>query len=118
MLADGIYGLSYKSANGDDPGGEALAVLRNGKVLGSDPWGGMFAGSYVYDEEKQADTVEVRLEMPPDGILVTGESVGPEGAAVDLVCRFSCREPRAPAVVEIGGQPVALELTYLGPLPG
>jgi len=118
MLDEGLYGLSYAGEHqGEVDHGQGLAVLRNGKILGSDRWGGVFTGSYEYDPVSQANNVHVRLEMPPDAMLVTGFSSGPEGATLDILGAFERAAPVSSAVVEIAGVPVAIELTYLGPLP-
>jgi hypothetical protein len=118
MLDEGIYGVSYTGEHmGEVDGGNGLAVLRNGKILGSDRWGGVFAGSYEYDPINKMNTVHVRLEMPPDATLVTGFSSGPDGATLDIVGAFERAAPISSTVVEIAGMPVAIELTYLGPLP-
>jgi transcriptional regulator with XRE-family HTH domain len=118
MLDEGIYGLKYTSGvNGDAESGNGLAVLRNGKILGSDRLGGVFGGSYEYDPVTKVNRVHVRLEMPPGGTLVTGFSSGPEGATIDVVASIGRAAPVSSAVVEVGGQPLEIELTYLGPLP-
>jgi hypothetical protein len=95
----------------------ALATLRDGRILGSDPWGGVFSGSCRFDAEKRLNTVELRLELPPDGRLITGFSAGPAGASLDIVCAFEGTAPKIATMVEVAGAPVRVELTYLGPLP-
>ncbi len=46
MLQDGLYGLHYAAAHGGEPAGaRGLAVLREGRFLGSDPWGAVFTGT-------------------------------------------------------------------------
>jgi hypothetical protein len=50
-------------------------------------------------------------------MLVTGFSSGPDGATVDIVAAFERAAPVSSTVVEIAGTQVAIELTYLGPLP-
>ena len=48
MLRDGIYGLAYATGRERMPTeGSALATLRDGRILGSDPWGGVFSGSWL-----------------------------------------------------------------------
>lgn len=116
MLANGLYDLRFQSiASEHDSGGSALAVLRNGKILGSDPWGGVFAGSCEFDTQARATKVRVRLGVPPEGQLVTGFSAGPEGAVLDIVGAFKHDTPET--VVRVAGAKVKLHLTYLGPLP-
>jgi len=119
MLDEGLYGLSYRAEEEETgpEGGDALAVLRNGKILGSDRWGGVFAGSYVYDAACKLNRVHVRLDMPPDGVLVTGYRSGPAGETLEIVATFERAAPVSQAVVKVEGKAVAVELTYIGPLP-
>lgn len=118
MLDEGIYGLNYKGENmGELDGESALAVLRNGKILGSDRNGGVFMGSYEYDPKRELNKVHVRMQVPPDGVLVTGYSAGPDGAVLDIVGAFERASPVATTVVEVAGRPVEVQLTYLSPLP-
>ncbi|HKZ95410.1 MAG TPA: helix-turn-helix domain-containing protein [Hyphomicrobiaceae bacterium] len=118
MFDEGIYGLTYKGEYlGQHEAGQGLAVLRNGKILGSDRWGGVFAGSYEYDPVNETNRMHVRIEVPPEGTLVTGFSAGTKGATLDIVGAFERAAPVASAVVDVGGRPVEIELTYLGPLP-
>jgi len=118
MLEDGIYGLDYRAPHArDDKGGSALAVLRDGKILGSDPWGGLFTGLYDYDTRHRLNKVRLRFDVPPEGVLVTGFCAGPAGATLDIVGAFERTAPTMATVVEVSGVPVEVQLTYLGPLP-
>ena len=119
MLEDGIYGLDYRAqdARGED-GGRALDILRDGKILGSDPWGGLFTGLYDYDPRHCLNKVRLRFDVPPEGVLVTGFCAGPKGATLDIVGAFERTAPKMVTVVDVSGTPVEVQLTYLGPLPG
>ncbi len=118
MLDEGIYGLAYTGEHlGEADGGDALAVLRNGKILGSDRWGGVFSGSYEYDAAAGTNKVHVRLDVPPEGVLVTGFSAGRDGATIDIVGCFERAAPEASITIDIAGRPVDIKLTYLGPVP-
>jgi hypothetical protein len=118
MLEDGIYGLRYTTlGEGQADGGSALAVLRAGRILGSDPWGGLFVGSCEFDPEACLNKVHVQFDVPPEGRLITGFSAGPEGAVLDIVGTVARASPLAATVVEVAGAQVSVELTYLGPLP-
>jgi transcriptional regulator with XRE-family HTH domain len=118
MLDEGIYGFTYKGEHmGVRDGDSALAVLRNGKILGSDRAGGVFAGSYEYDVVRQLNKVHVRMQVPPEGELVTGYAAGPDGAVLDIAGSFERAEPYSTTVVEVAGRPVEITLSYLGPLP-
>jgi hypothetical protein len=118
MLQDGIYGLHYASVGGGAAeAGNALAVLREGKILGSDPWGGVFTGSCEFDPGQRLSKVRLRLEVPPEGTLITGFSAGPAGATLEIVGAVARPAPEATAVVEVAGVPLSVQLTYIGPLP-
>jgi hypothetical protein len=118
MLQDGLYDLSYRSGEASDVArGYGVASLRGGQILGSDPWGGLFAGSYRYDAERGMSLVHVQLTAPPDGVLITGQEAGPSGSVFDLIAEFKAEGPRSTAVVDVDGSPVAVELSYIGPLP-
>lgn len=118
MMDEGIYGLEYRAEfMGEAETGSALAALRNGKILGSDRWGGVFVGSYDYDPVSERNSVHLRLSVPPEGRLITGFSAGPEGAAIDIVGSFERAAPLTKAVAEVAGHPVEVTMKYLGPLP-
>jgi hypothetical protein len=118
MLDDGVYGLSFESGGaGADPiRSEALAVLRGGCILGSDPHGGVFRGCCRYDGTRGEAVVEVRLAVPPNGVLLTGLEAGPDGAFLDVSGRFPPPKPVSSAVLDLGGVPVTVELRFVGPL--
>jgi len=116
MLENGLYDLRFQPvAEAHSDSGSALAILRNGKILGSDPWGGVFTGSCEFDAAARMTKVRVCLDVPPEGELITGFSAGPEGATLDIVGAFKQATPET--VVNVAGAGVKLRLTYLGPLP-
>lgn len=118
MFDQGVYGLHYRGRDMvEHEGGNALAVLRNGKIFGSDRWGGVFAGSYEFDNASETTRVHVRVDVPPYGELVTGYAAGPKGASIDIAGTFDRPAPQSISVVEVAGRPVEVQLTYLGPLP-
>ena len=118
MLDEGLYRLTYAGHDSSEAtSDDALAVLRNGKILGSDRWGGLFTGSYEFDPSVETNKLHVRLQVPPDGILVNGFEAGPYGATVDVFGDFERAAPVSRTTVEIAGRPIELQLTYLGGLP-
>ncbi|MCB1513431.1 MAG: hypothetical protein KDJ18_01180 [Hyphomicrobiaceae bacterium] len=119
-MDEGLYTLDYHAAHaaGDQSSrGNALAVLRNGKILGSDHWGAVFMGSYEYDAVSETNAVHLRLHVPPGGELVTGFAAGPEGAILEISGCFGRAAPVARAIAEVAGQPLEVTMTYLGALP-
>jgi hypothetical protein len=117
-LENGHYGLEYTAGTGDAPeGGSGPAVLRNGKILGSDPWGGVFTGRCEFDPEARLNMVRLRFDVPPEGTLITGFSAGPGGAVLDILGAFECTALELTTLVEVAGAPVSVHLAYLGPLP-
>ena len=119
MLQDGLYDLSYRLGETSAPStGYGLASLRNGRILGSDRWGGVFSGSYRFDADRGVCEIQVRLNAPPDGVLITGLPSGPDGLALDLVAEFKGDTPGTSTVVNVGGCPVAVEFSYIGQIHG
>lgn len=118
MLKDGLYSLAYHTPADDDAGSDgALATLRCGRILGSDRWGSVFAGSCEFDPDTRADTIRIRMQIPPGGVLISGYTAGPAGDTLDIVAALEREAPTARTVVELGGERVEVRLTYLGPLP-
>jgi hypothetical protein len=118
MLNDGIYGLAYRSGEaGEVSFSDGLAVLRAGRILGSDKYGGIFKGSCEYDAGAGVSRVHVRFEIPPNGVLITGHCAGSEGAALEVSCVVERPAPCSKATFNVHGQTIAVELTYIGPLP-
>lgn len=122
MIDEGLYNVEYRSTGhrGDDAdaaGGSALAVLRNGKILGSDRWGAVFMGSYEFDPVSETNAVHLRLHVPPEGELVTGFAAGPEGAIVEVTGQFDRAAPVSRAVADVAGRSLEVTMTYLGALP-
>lgn len=117
-LDEGIYNLCYRGEDrGLREGGEAFAVLRGGKITGTDRGGTVFSGSYEFDAVRETNRVHVRLTVPPQGLLVTGFAAGPEGAAIDIVGTCERASPVSTLVVDLAGRPIEVRLTYLAPLP-
>lgn len=116
MLRDGIYALEYRGLRGRQGNSDgALAVLRDGRILGTDPFGGVFAGHYLRDARARRETILVRMRVPPDGELVNGFAAGPEGALIEIVASFERGSGDREARVEVAGWPIEIKLTYLSP---
>jgi hypothetical protein len=117
VVHEGVYGLSFTATQADGAERvEGLAVLRGGRVLGSDPHGGVFTGRYHYDTACGEAVIAVRLAIPPGGVLLTGLEAGPDGLLIDISGRFAPARPVSSAVVDVAGAPIAVELRFVGPL--
>ncbi len=118
MLDEGIYELDYKLPGGEQmPGESALCVLRSGRILGSDRWGGVFQGHYEFDAGRKKNTLHVRLRVPPGGQLINGFTGGPEGSHVEISTTITRAAPIAKTIVDVAGKPIELQIRYLGALP-
>jgi hypothetical protein len=118
MLENGVYGLRFAATHDGEPEeGSGLAVLRDGNVLGSDPLGAVFTGTYEFDARRALNKVRLRLDVPPDGVLVTGFSAGPGGATLEIVGAFADAPAETAAFIQIAGAPLGVQIRYLGPLP-
>lgn len=118
MLREGIYSLDYTGEHMGERGSDsALAMLRNGRILGSDRFGVVFAGCLEADAAQGRNTVRLHLQVPPEGVLVNGFTAGPAGALVEIVAALEETMTGDTGCVEVAGRPVEIRLTYLGPLP-
>lgn len=121
IIKDGLYSLTYGASSGryektDTKSG--VALLRNGRIVGSDAGGAKFEGTYQFDSARQTNHFHVWLRVPPAGELVTGHDASETGAMVEVIADLDRADPMASTVVHVGGRPLGLTLAYLGPLPG
>jgi transcriptional regulator with XRE-family HTH domain len=121
VFQDGLYSLTYATSSGgydktDTKSG--VALLRSGRIVGSDPGGAKFEGTYQFDSTRQTNHFHVWLRVPPAGELVTGPETGETGAMVEVIANLDRADPVASTVVHVGGRPLGLTLAYLGPVPG
>jgi hypothetical protein len=117
MFRNGIYKVFYRSARDDDDFTEhALAVLRDGQIIGADKLGGVFTGSSGASAACR-DGIDVNFNVPPGGELVTGFVAGPAGAAIKIKTKLDPEKIAQFATIEIAGEPVEIELIYMGPIP-
>lgn len=118
---DGLYSLRYRphgeslQASTD---GNGIALLKAGRIFGSDTGGGKFEGSYRFDSARQTFHFRVWLRVPPEGQLVTGVETGKDGALVEVVAELDRPDPFSSTVAHVEGRPLTVTMAYLGPLPG
>lgn len=121
MLKDGVYELFYRAEAEPDAGYESLLLaLRNGNVLGSDRWGGVFVGRCDFDSSTNEHRVSVRLLVPPGGMLVTDDSPRLLGDQIDVCVTIGRSRDISSSfgLVDVCGQQVRVELQFKGPAPG
>lgn len=111
---DGLYRLVY----GSEGGGEAIALVRAGRIVGSDRSGARFEGTYQFDSARRTNHFHVWLRVPPAGTTLTGLAAGEGGALVEVVAEVNEPGPVASVTARIGEESLELRLAYLGPLPG
>lgn len=120
MMRDGLYELRYGHGQSpDSPFDSLLAVLRAGRVLGSDCWGGVLLGHYACHGTTSGQ-LALTLHVPAGGMLVTDDAPREGGAVIAIELDLVHVEDMAQigtGVVEIAGQPVRIELAYVGPVP-
>ena len=118
MFQQGLYKIAYRSLDTKTPEtGSALAILRDGKILGSDPNGGVFMGTYAFDLARALSHVELQIDVPPGGELITGFLGGTQGATLNVDGHFQSPNANSKAIINVGSGRIEVELSYLGPLP-
>jgi hypothetical protein len=92
-------------------------MLRDGKILGSDRWGGVFEGRYSFDASSGRHAVDVRFRVPAGGSLVTSIAPCVDGEWIDVATELTELDGRGVFEVPIQGEQVHFELDYRGLLP-
>lgn len=116
MLRDGIYRLTYGDAHSAFQD-SALAVVRNGVVLASDPYGGVYRSLTCTPDGNDRVQLTMRCVIPPDGELVTGQTGGPDGREIMASATIDATADQQTVTADMGGVPLPLRIDYLGPLP-
>ncbi len=118
MFEQGLYKIAYRSLDTKTPEtGSALAILRDGKILGSDRNGGVFTGAVEFQSESGHSQVRLKFDVPPDGELITGFLGGTQGTTLNIEGHFQSPNPNSKAIIKVGSGRIEVELSYLGPLP-
>lgn len=113
-LPDGVYRLEHRGLFNN---GAGLMLVDKGRVRGTDTGGGRYTGTCHQHPDGRHYHFAVDVYFPPNANLVNGVIVGPEGLRARLTGDFARPDPIALAIVQLGGQPVEVKLTYFGPLP-
>lgn len=121
MFRNGIYKITYgEPASGStaewSSRDHALAVMREGKLIGADRYGAVFVGEPVLSSGP-LEAIRIQLTIPPGGELVNGFRAGPQGASMTLRSQFDPAKDDQSTIVDFAGADVALRVQYLGPLP-
>lgn len=116
-LADGIYNLSYHLPAELGTAACGLAIVRDKRIIGSDPEGGVFEGHLESNEATGAPCFQGVVTLPPAGELITGLSTGLEGLDVQVTAHAETQDGSLRFVATIAGEKIAVDATYLGPLP-
>ena len=118
MIEDGFYSLSFFHA-GQEPmdSAQTVALFRDGRLLGSDPLGGVFSGRYSPCHWDHEIGLEGRFVVPRHSVLVTGQRTGdsPVTLAFSGWLDARCRQRRG--TIEIGGRWLSVQLTFMHGVP-
>lgn len=105
---DGIYSAYMTGAEGQ---GFAMFVFADGQLTGADPLGVVFDGKYHEDNEGNL-TGTIRVQVPPEGEVIQGVSVGPSGFVYEVPITLSkpvMDEPFFQITTPLGAVNVKLE---------
>lgn len=115
-LVDGIYSLHYRTVRDGGDCAKGLAIVRQNEIIGSDESGGVFRGTLTA-YPPHATIFRGSMSIPPDGELITGLRVGPEGIDLEICAIPDTTGDGLRFEVDIGGMTIGVEATYVGPLP-
>jgi hypothetical protein len=116
-IRDGVYELFYKSQRTADPSWDTLLlIMRQGHLLGADRWGGIIIGTCEFDPSVGRHKFTVTLDVPADGLLVTGAAAPSASQTIEFVAQLNGQTYSTAGTIELFGEAVAVELVYRGPV--
>ena len=102
-MREGIYKVDYQGITGM---GIAVMILESGTVTGADVIGGIYDGTYEWNEQTRLLDVALEVAVSEGSVLVMGNVAPPRGLKFGVRCSF----PRDP-----NNQTVSAE-TDFGPI--
>jgi hypothetical protein len=99
MLDNGLYRIDFTGAVG---WGNGVLVLKDGNIAGTDIGGVQYDGRYAFDTANSVNVLDLIIDVPPNGELVTGLVAGPNGEKVSV--RAVCVRPSPEAVFVASGR--------------
>jgi hypothetical protein len=81
---NGIYAAYMTGAEGN---GFAMYIFHDGKIVGSDPLGVLFDGTYSVSTDG-ALAGKVKVSIPPNGSVIQGVTAGPSGMTYEVDVAF------------------------------
>ena len=103
-MEDAFYAMYYTGQQGS---GMGLLAFKGGVVVGVDVVGGKFDGHYKFDESTGTVSGSIRMTVPANSALVTGQAARDQPYTVDMPVLL-------PSDLG-GGNPIRLDLP-IGPL--
>lgn len=94
-----------------------MAVLRDGAIVGSDKYGGVFEGQIVSTKCGTFDCVLLTMRVPPGGRLVNGCQVGAAEALVDVSGVLGDGPSEFCGTCDVLGSCVGIRFRFVGALP-
>ena len=118
MFRDGIYQVVCCTiGHAERVCDHFVASVRDGRILGSDGHGGLYLGHDGGTALDYSARIQMTVQMPPGGQLITGLIAGPDGAALPLTGLLDASANRQKSIIDIAGEAIKIEVSYLGPLP-
>ena len=117
-MRDGIYHAVFEE--GTDLG-QAVLVLRDGRVGGVGHDDGEYDGGYAVDAARGLVALDLIVKVPARTQIttgVTGMKAGPAGSTVSITGQGPSPDPDGRFTVKIAGLPVVLTLRFLRAMPG
>jgi len=87
MSGEGFYSVVFQGGSG---WGAGMVVLDTQTIVGADPFGRRYNGTYVYNQSNNTLEMDVQVTLPPGGLSVTGHV----GSAAPVTFGFKASIPR------------------------
>ena len=115
-MKDGLYELFYRAASSPEGSFESMMlVLRSGRILAADQWGGVYLGRCDYNAKTRNHHIDVQFHIPEGGVLVTDDA--PRQSASHIHIDTDIGDGEGPTRIQIDGREVIMTLKFKGPAP-
>ena len=109
-MREGFYKLDYLGRTGM---GFAVIALDTDMVVGADPFGGVYDGTFQWNERTQLLDVKVKVKVPEGVWVVQGQTAGPGGLEFDAECSFPRAPDNRPVMARTSLGDVAVQISLL-----
>ena len=119
MAVEGLFEIARVPSRQPALSDRVILVCRAGRLFGADPSGRVYTGVLHADarEALRSSLLKAAYEIPRKGRHAPNPDPGRAGRMVPISGAIDPSARCQSTTVLVGGKPIDIEITYLGPLP-